>query len=621
MLPGPVFTFELLTLARRARYYVLRTVYGFLLLFLIWLNNPALNQGYTVSPTGEMSIAEMAQLGEAVFYTFAVTQTVVILLITPALVAGVIADERRRKTLHYLLASRLSSAEIVLGKLCARSLNVGVLLALGLPMVVMLSLFGGVDPNAVLLFFAASATTVFLLAAVSIAVSTITPRPRDAVISVYLLELLWLFAPMLLKWLFPTFGGFWLRVYELIRPLNEWVGASSPLYVLTELGQAFSRPQAFIETVVWMMGLQLAYGAAFLLLAVFRLRATVRKEGARSGIFARFFGRKARRFLPRPACGADAMWWKERFVARASPLTKFIGAVALLFVMSLLIYGTVYFAGPAFRELRENGYGSAGGYSSRDSLNGWLRFVTALIGTILMIGTACAAASGLTSEREDDTWISLISTPLTASEIVLAKMFGAFWGMRLLLVLWLGFLFTGVVLGAIHPFGLAAEVVTTAAFIGFGCALGTFYSLRARNSARALTATIGTLILLNGVYLLLLIPVRMESLIRLIGVTPFVEGMVLLSYSDVSSLVRSCLSGEDLSNSMDAAFTCFVSVVVHAIAAVGLAIVTVETFDDVLDRPSSVGSTKARRPPRGYRPSKDDVAAILDETEATGTIP
>jgi ABC-type transport system involved in multi-copper enzyme maturation permease subunit len=235
-----------------------------------------------------------------------------------------------------------------------------------------------------------------------------------------------------------------------------------------------------------------------------------------------------------------------------------------------------------------------------------------------MIGTACAAASGLTSEREDDTWIGLISTPLTAYEIVAAKMFGAFWGMRLLLVLWLGFLFTGVILGAIHPFGLAAEVVATAAFVGFGCALGTFYSLRARNSARALTATIGTLILFNGVYLLLLIPVRMESMIRLIGVTPFVEGMVLLSYSDVNSLVRSGFS-DNSPNFIDAAFTCFVSVVLHAIAAGGLTLVTIETFDDVLDRPRSVGSTRARRTPKGYPLPKDEVAAILDETEATGS--
>ena len=46
------------------------------------------------------------------------------LVLTPALVAGVIADEKQRKTLHYLMASRLNSAEIVLGKLLVRMLYV-----------------------------------------------------------------------------------------------------------------------------------------------------------------------------------------------------------------------------------------------------------------------------------------------------------------------------------------------------------------------------------------------------------------------------------------------------------------------------------------------------------------
>ena len=47
-----------------------------------------------------------------------------LILLIPALVAGIISDEYQRKTLHYLLASRLSSAEIVLGKLGARMVHV-----------------------------------------------------------------------------------------------------------------------------------------------------------------------------------------------------------------------------------------------------------------------------------------------------------------------------------------------------------------------------------------------------------------------------------------------------------------------------------------------------------------
>ena len=44
-----------------------------------------------------------------------------ILVLVPALVSGVIADEKQRKTLHYLLTSRLDDLEIVVGKLNAEA--------------------------------------------------------------------------------------------------------------------------------------------------------------------------------------------------------------------------------------------------------------------------------------------------------------------------------------------------------------------------------------------------------------------------------------------------------------------------------------------------------------------
>ena len=61
----------------------------------------------------------MQTFAEATFISVRRAQGIALLCLIPALVAGVIADEHQRKTLHYLLASRLSSAEIVLGKLGA----------------------------------------------------------------------------------------------------------------------------------------------------------------------------------------------------------------------------------------------------------------------------------------------------------------------------------------------------------------------------------------------------------------------------------------------------------------------------------------------------------------------
>src|SRR5262245_49129358 len=122
MLFGPVFHSELLMTARRRRYYVVRFVYGLFVLaalrqqYVEW-NEPFqythLRNSFGLDPTN--SIKAMALFAEAAFVGFAQAQGIAILCMLPAFLGGVIADEHQRKTLHYLLASRLSSFEIVLG--------------------------------------------------------------------------------------------------------------------------------------------------------------------------------------------------------------------------------------------------------------------------------------------------------------------------------------------------------------------------------------------------------------------------------------------------------------------------------------------------------------------------
>ena len=57
-----------------------------------------------------------------------------------------------------------------------------------------------------------------------------------------------------------------------------------------------------------------------------------------------------------------------------------------------------------------------------------------------MLPISAAAATSLTSEREQDTWTSLATTLLTPLEVIRAKQFGAIWSARwillALLVLW-----------------------------------------------------------------------------------------------------------------------------------------------------------------------------------------
>ncbi len=131
---GPVARYELTTTARRGRFYLARTAYGLCLLYTFTTQFMGFERTFPEGATAE----QVRRFTENAFIAFGGIQGFALLALIPALVAGVIADDYQRKTLHYLLASRLTSAEIVLGKLTARLLHVATFVALGIPVVCLL---------------------------------------------------------------------------------------------------------------------------------------------------------------------------------------------------------------------------------------------------------------------------------------------------------------------------------------------------------------------------------------------------------------------------------------------------------------------------------------------------
>ena len=109
--------------------------------------------------------------------------------------AGIIPDEFQRKTLHYLLASRLSSAEIVLGKLGARLVHVVAFVALGLPIVSLLMLYGGLNPANILYVYLEEPRRLVLFQHVRVldrnGVRSRTQAAHDAIVATYGLGAIW----------------------------------------------------------------------------------------------------------------------------------------------------------------------------------------------------------------------------------------------------------------------------------------------------------------------------------------------------------------------------------------------------------------------------------------------
>ena len=134
--------------ARRSRYIIMRLLYASLLLAILSMMYLNLH----LEMQRRLDRLDTAVLAQTFFITFMLVQLAIVMLLTPAYVAGAIAEEKDRKTLEFMLATDLRNREIVLSKLLSRLANMTLLLLTGLPILSMLQFIGGVDPQPLLAF-------------------------------------------------------------------------------------------------------------------------------------------------------------------------------------------------------------------------------------------------------------------------------------------------------------------------------------------------------------------------------------------------------------------------------------------------------------------------------------
>ncbi len=517
---GPVMRYELITTSRRRRYYVLRVVYGLVLLSQLWSlfrkwevehgpEGRAMPAYYVPTP-----LEEVQAFAEDAFIQFAGVQGLALLLLIPALVAGIIPDEFQRKTLHYLLASRLSSAEIVLGKLGARLVHVVAFVALGLPIVSLLMLYGGLNPVNIFYVYLGTATLVLFAAGLSTLISVLARRPRDAILAVYGLGAVWLCAPLSrgVTVLFQDGPLGWtdlvMQALLVFNPIHVWSLSTLRNYnPRVGFTPGWAAPWNSFEWHFGMMAIiQTVLGSLFLVLAIAGLRPLrgtawpggkpqtgwLTRVRARFHQFveARATAALTRNTLlatckDRPSCGEDPMLWKERFTRMGGGL-KWLGSrpVALFFIVLLCCY-----LGDISASLIVDTVSGTRRSRVIDEINLGLRTSTAVLAVLAILPIGAAAASSITGEREGDTWISLATTLLTPREVIRGKQFGAVWSARWLGIGLISILAAGLILGVVHPIGVAAGLAILVSCAWFTAAAGVLASTFASNSTRAVFLT------------------------------------------------------------------------------------------------------------------------------------
>ena len=177
---NPILTREIDHRMRDARTYWIATVYIFI------LGVVTLVTYLTAVRTPDASIpVEGWVVGKMIFHVIAIAQMALIILLVPSVSAEAITGERDRGTLAMLLVTPMPRRRIAEGKLLASVLYVLFLMSTSIPFAALSFGFGGTDLRLLGITYGCIMVTVFFLASLGLAVSTLMRRTVPAMLLAY----------------------------------------------------------------------------------------------------------------------------------------------------------------------------------------------------------------------------------------------------------------------------------------------------------------------------------------------------------------------------------------------------------------------------------------------------
>lgn len=584
---GPVFTREMVGASRRWRMYAERVDLALMLLVAVacvaggwWLSGPA---GPIYRTLGRAAV-QVAALAVPIY----VTTTMVYL---PQVIARGLAGERDQGTLSLLLASSLPSGRIIGDVLLAALVRLMARLAATVPLMLLLTAMGGVDPRLVLLTYAGTASLAVFVAGLSAAIAVeCATRKRAAQLSSFMISI-WAVWPLLLG---GIIGRLVPAVARVVQPVNAWLIASSPAGVLLTILRGASWPRIRID-LAWMIALQVAGGLTFSIWAAIRLRPAARRLEEGTGAVAHRRSLRAPDFLQRrrPPVSDDPMLWKELHTGQPRGWIVVLGWLVTLLIFGSVLWGLgSYLALPAFREWQDAGFTSGGDASFRSLFNQALRLVSGLVGFVLCLMVTGQTCEAIAMERTGQTWTSLLATTLEGAEILRAKRLGAIARVAVLPAFLALNWVLGIATGALHPVGVLVAAIGLALTLRAGAAWGAYCSLTVPDLSRANSqALLPVLLLAVSGLLPMLLPPRVASVLEGAASPPFLIAQALVSPQQIRAG-----SGKNATGSAPAALPTneglgrVLACEMLGLSLLGLAAgkargVSVRVFDRAVDRP------------------------------------
>lgn len=485
MLAGPIFHREALTTPRQPRHFFLRAGYIAALLILLYTAAQV-----TFGWQQIRGVGAMARFGHLVFQIFSIVQLSLVLFFALLFTAGNIAQEKDRRTLILLLMTDMQDRELVLGKLWASLLNVGVLVGISLPAFLLVHAFGGVTLAQILWAVALCTAAAFAAGSWGALVAFWREKTfQTLAIGVLGMVLYWgVINTLVLLIGSETTAGRWLSIFDPYRTLFVLL---SPLTHYMDLGTVHV---SALGPVLAMVGI----GVGLNLITVGRLRiwnpsrfiytqtdedekAKVRKAAARTVWSNPVLWREIRT----RAYGRKMIFIKlAYFVLAGFVLSSLVGMSATEMASSEKILGM--FSLPAFA------------------------FIALSILSLMLINAQ--AVTSLTNERDGKTLELLLVTDISAQEFVFGKLGGALYNTKELVIVPVALIAWFAYRGYVSLEDMTYLLIGFLTLVCFGVTLGLHSGLSFDNSRSAIANSLGTIFFLFiGIFIFMMLLVEASS--------------------------------------------------------------------------------------------------------------
>ena len=485
MLTGPIFSRELLTAPRKLRHCLLRSGYVAALFVLMYTTRQS-----TIGFQDVQNIGDIARFGALVFQVFSIIQLTLVLFFSLLFTASNIAQEKDRGTLVLLLMTDLRDRELVLGKLGAGLLVVGVLLATSAPVFCLLHMLGGVGLDQILWSLALCAATA--LAAGSW--GALVAFWREKTFQTLAISVLGV----------VLFVGAIEGVVRIVGPetmLGSTVALFNPYRSLADLLNplaAAGLEPARVTALAPVLAL-LGFAVTLVLFTMNRLRVwnpsqAVMQRAAETDAAAAEFGRvRHRRIWNNPVI------WREM---RTRAYGHKVALIKLCYVALAMFVAYSVIGSPPRGELVLGMISPAG-------------FAFVGLGVLSLLLINAQAVTSLTSERDMKTLELLLVTDISAREFIYGKIGGALYNARETILIPLALVVYYSVTGFVPELSVENLIYVVVGFLSlvfFATMLGLHSGLSFDNSRAGITNSLGTIFFLFiGIFIFMILLVEARS--------------------------------------------------------------------------------------------------------------